>query len=102
MFGVMQAQQTNHEIGKVVSEVCQKEVVLLGEDSHHGSGKTLEVKVDLVKLLVNKCGFSEIFSESQLYDFVNLKNRIAQRTAKREELADAIGGFGQPPRKHSH
>ncbi len=56
------AQSVNSEIGKVVSEVCQKQVVLLGEDSHHGGGETLKVKVELIKRLVNSAAFRRSFS----------------------------------------
>src|ERR1044071_5653928 len=36
----------------LIRDVCGKSVVLLGEESHHGSGRTLEVKSGVVRRLV--------------------------------------------------
>jgi erythromycin esterase-like protein len=67
LLGVAHAQSANAEIEKVVSAVCQKQVVLLGEDSNHGSGETLKVKVELINRLVNRCGFfGDLFRKSTI------------------------------------
>src|ERR1041385_1061620 len=96
-IGPVNAQQTADEFNRVLLGVCDKKVVLLGEDLHHGSGETLKVKVELTKQLVNKCGFSEIFFESMVYDFVDLENRIATRSVTSEQISDAIGALWSIP-----
>src|SRR5215813_13052074 len=47
-------------LDRVVRDVCNKRVVLLGEDSHHSSGGTLAVKAVLVSRLIDECGFSAV------------------------------------------
>ena len=93
LLGTAHAQNTTGEFNRVVADLCDKKVVLLGEDLHHGSGETLKVKTELVQTLVNRCGFTEIFFESQLYDFVDVKRKIGNRTLTREDVANAIGGL---------
>ena len=83
----------DHELGRLVTEVCAKQTVLLGEDGHHGSGATLDVKVDLVKRLVDECGFNAVYFESSIYDFNDLQRQLDQRSASPEMLADSIGGI---------
>jgi erythromycin esterase-like protein len=80
-------------LAALVADVCQKQVVLLGEDGRHGSGRTLELKVEIVKRLVDDCGFSAIFFESPIYDFLDLERSFAAGTATPAQLADAIGGL---------
>jgi erythromycin esterase-like protein len=87
------------ELDRLVTDVCNKQVVLLGEDDMHASGKTLEVKVDLVERLVDECGFSAVFFESQAYDFLDLERGLAARTATSAQLADAIGGLWSTTRE---
>ena len=83
----------NKALDRLVKDVCNKQVVLLGEDVNHGGGKTLEVKIDLVERLVDECGFSAVFFESQSYDFLDIEHAFAARTATPEQVADAIGGL---------
>jgi erythromycin esterase-like protein len=80
-------------IDQVIAHACKKPLVLLGEDGHHGSGKTLRIKSLLVQRLVEECGFTAVFFESQVYDFIALDHAVERKTATREELADAIGGL---------
>ena len=74
-------------------------MVLLGEDSSHGSGATLEAKVAIVERLIEECHFSAVFFESQAYDFLDLELALAARTATPEQLADAIGGLWSTTRE---
>jgi erythromycin esterase-like protein len=53
-------------LDRVVRDVCDKEVVLLGEDATHGGGKTLEIKVELITRLIDRCDFSAVAFESQI------------------------------------
>lgn len=79
------------ELDPVVQALCHKDVVLLGEDLHHASARTLSVKVQLVERLVRQCGFRGVVFESQFYDLLDFENAIAAGTASRQQLADAIG-----------
>ena len=87
------------QLDRLVKDVCSKQVVLLGEDDNHGGGKTFAVKIDLVERLVDECGFSAVFFESQAYDFLDLKHGLAAQTATREQVADAIGGLWSTTRE---
>ena len=40
-------------LDSVVADLCSKQVVLLGEPGHHGSGATLQAKVELVRRLTD-------------------------------------------------
>lgn len=80
-------------LDRVVADACGKSVVLLGEDNAHGSGLTLDLKVRLVRRLVDECGFSAVLFESQVYDFLYLDAAYRARRATPEQLADAVGGL---------
>lgn len=87
------------EMDRLVRDVCNKDVVMLGEDAHHGSGATLETKAMLVRRLVDECGFSAVFFESPIYDFMDLERAFADKTATRVQVADAIGGLWSTTRE---
>ncbi|MES2669539.1 MAG: erythromycin esterase family protein [Pseudomonadota bacterium] len=81
------------EIDRLVRDVCRKEIVLLGEDASHGGGRTFEVKTEIVKRLVSRCGFDAVLFESQLYDMLDVEHAVAEKTATRAQLAGAIGAL---------
>jgi erythromycin esterase-like protein len=81
------------ETGRLADDVCDRQVVMLGEDSGHGAGATIAAKAALVERLVDRCGFSAVFFESQVYDFLDLQRRFDRRVATRRDVADAIGGL---------
>lgn len=81
------------EIDRLVRHVCRKEIVLLGEDASHGGGRTFEVKTEIVKRLVSRCGFDAVAFESQLYDMLDVERAVAERTATPTQLAGAIGAL---------
>lgn len=81
------------ELDRVVLDLCQKQVVLLGEDAGHGGGRTIELKVELARRLMNECDFSVVMFESQIYDFLALDRSFATKSATPAQLADAIGGI---------
>jgi erythromycin esterase-like protein len=83
----------NTALDQVVRDVCNKQVVFLGEDANHGSGKTFEVKGVIVQRLVDECGFSGVFFESPMYDFLDLNQSLRLGSATPEQFADAIGGL---------
>lgn len=80
-------------LGRVVRDVCNKRVVLLGEDGHHGGGGTLAVKTALVSRLIDECGFSAVVFEASLAEFVDLNRAFAAGKASPAYVADAIGGL---------
>lgn len=81
------------EIDRLVGDVCDRQVVMLGEDAGHGAGATISAKADVVEKLVDRCGFSVVAFESQAYDFLDLQGRFDRKVATRRDLADAIGGL---------
>lgn len=97
--GTSPAAAKSPELDRLVGDVCAKPVVLLGEDASHASARTLELKVELVQRLVEECGFSAVFFESQIYDFLDLARAFEAKTATPERLADAIGGLWSTTRE---
>lgn len=87
------------ESDRLLHDVCGKDVVMLGEDAHHGSGATLETKAMLVRRLVDECGFSAVFFESSIYDFMDLERAFADKMATPANVADAIGGLWSTTRE---
>lgn len=81
------------ELDRLVRDVCRRDVVLLGEDNHHGSGRTFELKNVLVKRLVQECGFDQVLFEGQFYEFIDFERAVAAGSATPARLADAIGGL---------
>lgn len=79
------------ELDRLVRDVCRRDIVLLGEDANHGGGRTLEVKVELVKRLVERCGFGGIVFESSVYAALELERRLAQGIASEADVVDAAG-----------
>lgn len=81
------------EIDRLVRDVCRKEIVLLGEDASHGGGRTFEVKTEILKRLVSRCGFDAVLFESQFYDMLDVEHAFADRAATPTQLAGAIGAL---------
>ncbi|MFD0725403.1 erythromycin esterase family protein [Lysobacter brunescens] len=79
------------ELDRLVRDVCRREIVVLGEDANHGGGRTLEIKVELAKRLVERCGFGGIVFESSVYAALDLERRLAQGTATEDDVVDAAG-----------
>ena len=85
--------ESSAQLDGLVDDVCKKSVVLLGEGGHHAGGHTVEVKSELVKRLIERCGFNTVYFESPAYEFYDLNRRLAAGTSAREQMADAIGGL---------
>jgi erythromycin esterase-like protein len=77
----------------VVSAVCQKQIVLLGELPTHGEAHAFDAKAAIADRLIAQCGFTAILFEAPLYDFIGLEKAVGARTATPEQLDDAIGRF---------
>jgi erythromycin esterase-like protein len=70
--------------------------VLLGEERHHGGGATVAAKAAVAERLVERCGFSAVLFEGQLYDFLALQRAFAAGAATPRMLSDTIGGLWSP------
>lgn len=77
----------------VVNAVCQKQIVLLGELPTHGEAQTFDAKAKIVDRLIAQCGFKAILFEAAMYDFIGLERAAETRTARPEQLDNAIGRF---------
>ena len=79
-------------IDRVVHDLCDKRVALLGEPSTHGYGKTFEFKTAIVRRLVEQCGFDTFLIETGTYDFLNIAWRLKSgRTVSDSMLTAALG-----------
>ncbi|MCY1023415.1 erythromycin esterase family protein [Pyxidicoccus sp. MSG2] len=79
---------------RVVRDLCDKRLALLGEESHHGSARTLAFKVELTRRLVEECHYDAFFIESGIYDFLRIQERLAAGQPISEDMvAAAVGGM---------
>ena len=56
-------------LDRVTEELCDKRVILLGENGSHADGAALTFKSALVQQLIEKCGVQHIAFEASFYDF---------------------------------
>lgn len=77
----------------VVSAVCQKQIVLLGEPPTHGEARAFDAKSKIVDRLVAQCGFTAVLFEAPIYDFIGFARAAETGTATPEQLNNAIGRF---------
>jgi erythromycin esterase-like protein len=80
-------------LADVIADTCDAQIVFLGEEASHGVGKTFQVKTEIVRGLIQSCGFTHVAFEGQIYDFIDLQERYVAGTATREALYDAMGGL---------
>jgi erythromycin esterase-like protein len=79
---------------RVVRDLCDKSVALLGESPLHGFGMTLEFKAGIVPRLVRECHYNAFFIESGTYDFLNIQKRLkSSKDVTEGMIAAAIGGL---------
>ncbi len=78
---------------QAVDSVCSKKIVFLGEEAHHVLGGTLQLKTALVERLVDRCGFTDIIFEGQVYDFIDFNRSVREGKETKDQMADAIGGL---------
>lgn len=89
-----QTAEVEQTIADVTADLCEREIVMLGEEGHHGSGETLAFKAKLVEKLVDRCGFSLILFETGIYDLLEVDRlRRSGHGDFRAELGSAIGGL---------
>src|SRR5262245_55102722 len=77
----------------VVSAMCQKQIVLLGEPPTHGEALAFDAKSRIIDGLVAKCGFTAVLFEMGVYDFIGVERAVPSRTATQEQFDNAIGRF---------
>jgi erythromycin esterase-like protein len=77
----------------VVNAVCQKQIVLLGEQPAHGEALGFDAKSKIADRLIAQCGFTAILFEAPLYDFIGVERAAKTRTVTPEHLENAIGRF---------
>ncbi|MDC0715816.1 erythromycin esterase family protein [Nannocystis bainbridge] len=92
------ASAEQRELERLVADVCDKQVVLLGE-SEHGDGRTWAIKTALVRALVDSCGFEALFIESDIYEMLALEHKYAAGTATARDVANAIGAVWSEARE---
>lgn len=81
---------------RLVADACGKRLVLLGEESHHGGGATVAAKAEVARRLIERCGFSVVLFEGQVYDFLALDRALREHRATPAMLSDTIGGLWSP------
>ncbi|MBN9685723.1 MULTISPECIES: hypothetical protein [unclassified Corallococcus] len=83
---------------RIVQELCGKQMALLGEESHHGSARTVAFKAELTRRLVEECGYDAFFIETASYDFLRIQALLkAGQPVSDDMLATAIGGMWSSP-----
>lgn len=80
-------------VDRAVQAGCRKGIVLLGELPSHGEARAFEAKADIVKGLVERCGFDAVLFEAPVYEFDALRHATRGRETAPHELDNAIGGF---------
>ncbi|WP_244227463.1 erythromycin esterase family protein [Corallococcus aberystwythensis] len=79
---------------RIVRDLCDKRLALLGEDSNHGSATTVAFKVELTRRLVEECQFDAFFIEAGTYDFLKIQTLLkAGQPVSDDRVAAAIGGL---------
>ena len=79
---------------RVVHDLCDKRVALLGESPTHGFGKTMEFKAEVAQRLVDECRYTALFFESGTYDFLHIQRMLkAGDPVTQAVIAAAIGGL---------
>ena len=87
-------QSSDRVIAAAVHDACGKRVVFLGEPPMHGFARTLELKTEIARQLITRCGFNAFFIESGAYDFLAIRTRLAaHQPVTQPMVAAAIGGL---------
>jgi erythromycin esterase-like protein len=80
-------------VERVVESVCRKQVVALGQLGNHGEAKGFQAKAEIVRRLVERCGFDAVLFEAPIYDFLGFEASVAGGTATDAQLDRSIGRF---------
>lgn len=86
--------QDEAALSAAANELCHARIAMLGEIATHGDGHTLAFKVDLVKRLIDRCGFDSVLFEANQEEFLHLEQRLRSRQAvDSDDLLMAAGGL---------
>jgi erythromycin esterase-like protein len=78
----------------VTHDLCDRQIVMLGESATHGDARAETFKVALVERLVNECGFDSVFFEASHYEFLNIARRFRTgQTVSVDQVSSAAGGL---------
>jgi erythromycin esterase-like protein len=90
----VEAPQEAAALDAAVADLCRARIVLLGENGAHGDGRTPAFKAELVRRLVDDCGFDAVAFEASRYDFLALDRALRRgEPATADMLASAVGGL---------
>lgn len=90
--GGQERSQAAAALDAAAKDLCGRQVVLLGENGYHGDGKTIAFKADLVRRLVDRCGFRAVFFEASHYDFLAFGRALrSPEGATAAMLSSAVG-----------
>lgn len=79
---------------RIVRDLCDKRIALLGEEGHHGNARTIAFKAALIRRLVEECHYDAFFIETGPYDFLHLQAQLkAGQPVSEAQVAAAIGGM---------
>jgi erythromycin esterase-like protein len=79
-------------LNAILDELCDRQIVMLGENGFHGEGKTIALKAQLVEQLVTRCGFRIVLFEASQYEFLDIERKARRGDAiSREQISAAIG-----------
>lgn len=81
----------SRELDRLVRDACGKEVVLLGESAGHGGARSIEIKTEVVKRLVARCGFRGVLFETSLFEAIAENRLAAKGESAPEKFTDAMG-----------
>jgi erythromycin esterase-like protein len=88
-----QHSEADPAVRKAADFACRYQVVVLGELPSHGEARGFEAKAQIVRRLVNKCGFDALLFEAPIYDFIGFQTAAAKGSASSDQLDRAIGRF---------
>lgn len=81
-------------VDTAAADLCERQIVLLGEQGDHGGGKTIEIKALLTQRLIEDCGFNTVLFESGLYDFAKIHMNVAAgEPTTLAQVSSSIGGI---------
>lgn len=84
---------TRSVVNRTAAAVCSKQMVILGELPSHGEAQTFQFKAQIVRQLINRCGFNTVLFEAPIYDFLGVESAAAEKSATPAQLDQAIGRF---------
>lgn len=85
--------QAQPDPASVVETLCAKRVVALGELPSHGEASAFRFKAEVVRRLVDQCGFDAVLFEAPIYDFLGFEHALEEGAAGQRQLDNAIGRF---------